>query len=115
MLGLDPEIGFSPPSSPNNPSNEENIREDIEYEVESIPPLETQIEGVVETLDEGFLCPFNLPLTYTIIPVLSQVPSQFSTMSHQIYTPEMDEPTLGLVGFPSTTQRLIVPIMVSTT
>ena len=51
ILGLDPETGFSPPSYPNNPSNEENIREDIAFEVESIPCMETQIEGVVQTLD----------------------------------------------------------------
>ena len=59
MLGLDPHMDFSPPSSPNNPSNEENISEGIASEVESIPPMETQIEGVVETLDERFLCPFT--------------------------------------------------------
>ena len=43
MLGLDPEMGFSPPSSPNNPSNEENIREDIDFKVEIIPPMKSQI------------------------------------------------------------------------
>lgn len=75
MLGLDPKMVFSPPSSPNNLSNEENIEEDISFEVESIPLVETEIEGVVETLDEGFLCSFNPPLTDTSIPVLSQVPS----------------------------------------
>ena len=74
MLGLDPEMGFSSPSSPNNPSNEEKIREEIASEVESIPPMETQIEGVVETLDEGFLRPFNPPLKNTSVPVLSQLP-----------------------------------------
>ena len=36
-------------------------------------------------------------------------------MSHQRDTPEMDEPTLGFVGFPSTTKSIIVPIIVSTT
>ena len=51
MLGLDLETGFSPPSSPNNPLNEENLREGIASEVESIPCMETQIEGVVQTLD----------------------------------------------------------------
>ena len=110
MLGLDPEMGFSPPSSPNNPSNEENIREDIASEVESIPPIKTKI-GVVKTLNEGFLHPFNPPLAYTSILVLFQVLSQFATTSHQRYTSEMDEPTLGLIGFPSTTQSVIVPII----
>ena len=74
MLGLDPKMGFSPPSSPNNPSNEENIREDIMSKVESIPSMETQIK-VVETLDEGILHPFNQPLTDTSVPMLAQVPS----------------------------------------
>ena len=95
-------------------SNEENTREEISYEVESIPTMETQIEGVIETLDEAFLRPFNPPLTCTSIPVLAQVPSQFYTMSHQRYTPEMDERTLGIVGFPSTTQSVILPVTVST-
>ena len=76
--------------------------------------METQIEGVFETLDEGFLRPFNPPLINTSIPVLAQVPSQFSTMSHQRYTREMDEPTLGLVRFHYTTNSVIVPITVST-
>jgi hypothetical protein len=98
MLGLDPEMGLSPPSSPNNPLNEGNIRENIASEVENIPPLEIKIEGLVETLDQGFLYPFNPPLTDTSILVLAHVPSQFSTVSHQRYTPIMDEPTLGLLG-----------------
>ena len=41
MLGLDLEMGVTPHSSPHNPSNEGNIIEDIAFEVESIPPLET--------------------------------------------------------------------------
>ena len=57
MIGLDLEMGLTPPSSPNNPSNEGNIKEEIDSEVESIHPLETQVEGVVETLEEVLLRP----------------------------------------------------------
>ena len=59
MLGLGPETGLTPPSSPNNPSNERNKKDEIDYEVKSIPPLETRVEGVVKTSNEGFLRPFN--------------------------------------------------------
>ena len=115
MLGLDPKTGLTPPSSPNNPSNEGNIKDEIYFEVESIPPLETQVEGVVENSEEVFLRPFNPPLTDTSVPTFVQLPSHLYPMSHQRYNSEMDEPTLGLVGSSSTTQNVIVPILISTT
>ena len=63
-------------------------------------------------MDVRLLRPFNPPFIDTSILVLSQVPSQFSIMSRQSYTLERDEPTLGLVRFPSTIESFIVPIIV---
>ena len=114
MLGLDTKMGLTPPSSPNNPSNEGNIKEEIDYEVENIPPLETQVEGVVETLEEVLLRPFNPNLTDTSVLVIVQLPSHLSPMSHQRYNPKVDEPTLGLVGSSSITQNVTLPIAIST-
>lgn len=65
-------------------------------------------------MDEGFLHPFNPPLTDTSVLVITQLPSHLSPVSHQRYNPEMDEPTLGIVGLSSTTQKVVVLIVVST-
>ena len=88
MFGLDLEIGVTPPSSPHNLSSEGQMKEYMHSEVESLPPFEPQVEGIVKTLEEGFLQPLNPPLTDMNSPVIVEVPTQTSTLSHKRYTPQ---------------------------
>jgi hypothetical protein len=72
MQGLDPE-GHDPP---HNPSNEGTINEDISSEIGSVAPLSDQLEGVVETIEEGnFLPPINPPLTGPFHSPVIELPS----------------------------------------
>ena len=75
MLGLDLETGVTPPSSSHNLSSEGQMKEDMHSKVESLPSFEPQVEGVVETLEGGFLQPLNRPLTDMNSPVIVEVPT----------------------------------------
>ena len=88
MLRLDPETGVTPPSSPYNLSSEEQMKEQMHSKVESFPPFEPQVEGVVETLEEGYLQPSNPHLTDMNSPIIVELPTQTSTLFHQRYTPQ---------------------------
>ncbi|CAF4359890.1 unnamed protein product [Adineta steineri] len=59
------------------------MKEDIHSEVESFRPFESQVEGVVETLEEGYLQPSNPPLTNMNSPVIVELPTQTSSLLHQ--------------------------------
>ena len=80
---MDLETGVTPPSSSHNLSSEGQMKEDMHYEVESPLLFEPQVEGVVETLEEGYLQPFNQPLTNMNSPMIVEVPTQTFTSSHQ--------------------------------
>ena len=55
MLRLDPETGITPPSSPHDLPSTRQMNEEIHSDIESFPPFESQVEGIVETLEEGYL------------------------------------------------------------
>ena len=88
MLKLDPETGVTPPPSPHNLSSEGQMKEEMHSEFESLPPFEPQVEGVVKTLEEGYLQPYNPPLTDMNSPMIVEIPTQTSTLSHQRYIPQ---------------------------
>jgi hypothetical protein len=105
MLGFDPETGVTTPSSPHNLSSEGQMKEDMHSEVESLPPFDPQVGGVVKTLEQGYLQPFTPPLTNMNSQVIVEVPTQKYTLSHQRYTPQTEELTLESLGLPSTSQN----------
>ena len=75
MKGLPLEEDYPPfPPSPNNPTNEGSIKESIGSNMDTMDPLDSQ-EGVVETIEELFLSPTNLPLTGPLGPPLDELPS----------------------------------------
>ena len=88
MLKLDPETRVTPPSSPHKLSSEGQMKEDMHSEDVSLPLFKAQVEGVLETLEEGYLQPFNTPLTDVNSPMIVEVPTQTSNLSHQRYTPQ---------------------------
>ena len=47
--------------------------EEIHSEMGSIPQVEEHIEGYVETIEEGFIPPYNPPLTNMDEPVLLDI------------------------------------------
>lgn len=55
MLSLDLDTRITPPSSPHYLPSEAQMKDDIHFEVESDPPFESQVEGIVETLEESYL------------------------------------------------------------
>jgi hypothetical protein len=57
MQGLDPEEH----NLPHNPSNEGTLNEEIGSENGSIAPPSDQLEGVVETIEEGKFFPSKSP------------------------------------------------------
>ena len=63
------------PPSPNNPSNEGTIDELIDSEVGSVAHPDHQVEGVVKTIEEGFISFVNPLLTDPIGPTLFELPS----------------------------------------
>ena len=99
MLGLDLKTRVTPPSSPHNLSSEGQMKKDMHSEVESLLAFEPQVEGVVETLEECYLQPFNPPLTGMNSTVIVEVPTQTSTLSHQRYTPQKKKLPLNLLDF----------------
>lgn len=75
MQGLPLEEDYPPfPPSPNNPTHEGSIEESVGFDMDSGDPLNHQ-EGVVETIEEGFLSPANPPLTNPLGPTLAELPS----------------------------------------
>ena len=88
MLGLDLETGITPPSSPHHLSSEGKMKEEIHSKVEIFPPLKSQVEGDVETLEEAYLQPSNPPLNDMNSPVIVEVPTQTCSLLHQRYTPQ---------------------------
>ena len=55
MFGLDLETEITPPLSPHDLPSIEQMNEELHSDIESFPPFESQVEGVVETLEEGYL------------------------------------------------------------
>ena len=106
MLRLDLEIEITPPSSPHDLPSAGQLNEEIHSDVESFPPFESQVEGIVETLEEGYLRPSNTPLNDMNSPVIVELPTQTSSLSHQRYLPHIEELTVESLGFPSTSQNV---------
>ena len=65
------------------------MNEELHSDIESFAPFESQVEGVVETLEEGYLRPSNPPLTNMSILVISELPTQTSSLPPQRYLPHI--------------------------
>jgi hypothetical protein len=102
IIGLDPETEITPPLSPHDLQSTKQMNEELHSNIESFPPLESQIEGVVESLEEVYLQPTNPPLTDMSILVISEFPIQPSSLSPQRYLPHMETLNIEYLGFPST-------------
>ena len=63
ILGLDLEHEITPPLSPHDLPSTEQMNKELHSDINSFPTFESQVEGVVETSEEGYLRPTNLPLT----------------------------------------------------
>ena len=79
MLGLDLETEITPPLSPHDLPSTKQMNEELHSDIESFPPFESQVEGVVETLEEGYLQPTNPPLTNMSISVINEFHTQTSS------------------------------------
>ena len=55
MLELDPELEITPPLSPHDLPSLKQMNEYLHSDIESFPPFESQVEGVIETIEEGYL------------------------------------------------------------
>ena len=54
-LELDPETEITSPLSSHDLPSTKQVNKELHYDIESFPPFESQVEGVVETLEEGYL------------------------------------------------------------
>ena len=55
MLRLDLETEITPPLSPHDLSSTDQMTKYLHSDIESFPPFESEVEGVVETLEEVYL------------------------------------------------------------
>ena len=106
MLGLDPEPDIIPPLSPHDLPSTEKMNEEIHSDIESFDPFESQVEGFFETIEEGYLRPTNTPLTDMSILVISEFPTQPSSLSPQKDLSHMEALIVESLGFPSTSQNV---------
>jgi hypothetical protein len=102
MLGLDLGTEITPSLSPHGLPSTEKMNIELHSNIESFPPFESQVEGVVETLEEGYLQPSNPPLTHVSVLVIIEFPTQSSSLSPQRYLPHIEALTIESLGFPST-------------
>ena len=102
MLRLDLETKITPPSSPHGLPSTKQINEELHSDIDCFPPFESQVEGVGETLEEGYLRPSNPPLTHMSSSVIIEFPTQTSSLSPQRYYPHIEALTVESLGFPST-------------
>ena len=102
MLTLDPKTEVAPPLSPHDLPSTEQMNEELHSDIASSPPFESWVEGVVETLEDGYLRPSNPPLTNMSIMVISEFPTQTYSLSPQRYLPHIETLTVESWGFLST-------------
>ena len=55
MLRLDPKTKITPSLSPHDLPSIEQMNEELHSNIHSFPPFESQVEGVVEALEECYL------------------------------------------------------------
>lgn len=106
MLGLDPESEITPPLSLHGLPSLKQMNKELHSDIESFSPFESQVEGVFETIEEGYLRPKNPPLTDMSILVIGKFPTQPSSLSPKRYLPHMDKLIVESLGFPSTSQNV---------
>ena len=114
MLGLDPKTEITPPLSPHNLPSKEQMNEELQSHIESFPPFESHVEVFIETIEEGYLLSTNPPLTDMSILVISELPTQPSSLSPQRHLPQMEALTVKSLGFPSTSQNVPFSMAYST-
>ena len=114
MFGLNPKTRNTPTSSPHDLSSIGKMNKEIHFDIEIFPPFESQVEGIVETLEEGYLRPSNPPLTNMNSLVIVELPTHTSSLSHQRYLPHIEALTTESLGFLSTSQNVLFSMENST-
>ena len=106
MLELDLENEITPPSSPHDLPSIGQMNKEMHFDIENFPPFKSQIEGIIETLEEGYLRPSNPSLTDMNNLVIVELPTQTFLLSHQKYLPHIEALTTESLVFPSTSQNV---------
>ena len=103
---MDPKTGITPPSSPHDFPRARLMNQEIHFDVESFHPFESKFEGIVKTLEKGYLGPSNPPLTDMNSLVIVELPTQAYFLLHQRCLPHIEEHTTESLKFPSTSQNV---------